>query len=152
MEKHKVLIIEDQNIRHSNVMNSAINMLCKILKQQEFIISRASSYGEALPILSTDMDIDAILLAIDLDQQLQDDLPMEKMLETIKLWQHGVPLFMLADREVAARNISTGLMAYSTEFVWILEDSPVFISGRISAAVNEFRRRLLPPLMNAIWE
>ena len=39
MENHKILIVEDQNIRLSRVMNSAVNHLGTILKQHEFAIN-----------------------------------------------------------------------------------------------------------------
>ncbi|MBR7121102.1 MAG: arginine decarboxylase [Lentisphaeria bacterium] len=133
-------------------MSSAINTLCRTLGKSEYFILRAASYAEAMPLVETDMDIDAILLAADPDDDKRPVAEMEILLNSISQWQHGVPLFMLSDRESAAKHISAKLMAHSTEFIWIFEDSPVFIAGRIIAAVERFRSKLLPPLMRAIWE
>ncbi|MBR7131247.1 MAG: arginine decarboxylase [Lentisphaeria bacterium] len=132
-------------------MCAAINALCKKLAAKEYAITRAASYSEALPLAATDMDIDAILMAIDTeDQNLRKD--EKKLLQIIGEWQKDVPLFMLADRENTAKKISLDLMKHSIEFIWIFEDSPTFIAGRIIAAVERFRNNLLPPLMQAIWK
>ena len=37
-----------------------------------------------------------------------------------------------------------------SEYVWILEDSPVFTMERISAAIERYRKQLLPPLAKAV--
>lgn len=41
-------------------------------------------------------------------------------------------------------------MELSNEFVWLLEDSPKFIAGRINAATRRYLEELLPPLANAM--
>ena len=63
-----------------------------------------------------------------------------------------MPVFLLADREQTARRISPELMELANEFVWVFEDSPEFIAGRVEGAIRRFREQLLPPLMKAIWK
>ena len=150
MKTRKTLIIEDPTVNASEVMTSAISSLCGIISGDDFTVIRAASYQEALPLAATDMDIDVILLAVDLDPASSCPAVLDKLLAVIGQWQHGVPLFMLADREKAAHRIPEKLLENSTEFIWIFEDSPAFIAGRISAAVEKFRAKLLPPLMRAI--
>ncbi len=48
--------------------------------------------------------------------------------------------------------MSFALMEMANEFIWIFEDSPDFIAGRIESAISRFRNQLFPPLMKAIWE
>ncbi|MBO5689845.1 MAG: arginine decarboxylase, partial [Lentisphaeria bacterium] len=62
------------------------------------------------------------------------------------------PVFLLADRAMTIQALSADLMQLAAEFIWILEDSPEFIAGRIAGAVSRFRKHLLPPLMAAICE
>ena len=74
MKERKILIVEDNTVKSSRVMCAAINALCKKLAAKEYAITRAASYSEALPLAATDMDIDAILMAIDTeDQDLRKD-------------------------------------------------------------------------------
>ena len=82
MKERKILIVEDNTVKSSRVMCGAINALCKKLAAKEYAITRAASYSEALPLAATDMDIDAILMAIDTeDQDLRKD--EKKLLQTI---------------------------------------------------------------------
>ena len=147
----KVLLVEDSSVAASEVMRGAVARLCEQLELRNFRVSRAASYAEAVPLAATDMDVDAILLAVDLRPEANCDAP-EKLLKTICEWQGEVPLFLLADRETGRVRLPEMLMNRSSEMVWIFEDSPAFIAGRISAAAERFRERLLPPLMRAIWE
>jgi len=66
--------------------------------------------------------------------------------------QANVPVFLMADRDKTVQAMSGTMMKLVSEFVWIFEDSPVFIAGRIEAAIARFRKLLLPPLMKAIWD
>jgi len=152
MDNRKILIIEDSTVTGSDIMSAALDNLAHELTINDYRISRAGSYAEAMPPAETDMDIDAILMAVDLSPASRNSTDMTELLNIISQWQPEVPLFMLSDREQTAKNISLELMQYSTEFIWIFEDSPVFIAGRIIAAVERFRKKLLPPLMQAIWD
>ncbi len=44
------------------------------------------------------------------------------------------------------------MMEKVDEFAWILEDTPDFIAGRAIAAMNRYRKNLLPPLMSALMK
>ena len=150
IKSRKLLIVEDKSVNNSPVIKKAIDQLCCHL--ENYTIVRTESYAEALPLSNTDMDLDAILLAQKLNETANIDLQLRELLKSLRLWQDNVPLFIFADRETVAENISTELLEQTTEFIWIFEDSPEFIAGRISAAVERFRSKLLPPLMRAIWE
>ncbi len=149
----KLLIVEDHALNANHVMRSAVNALCEHLRSRNFRITRAASYQEAIPLISTDMDLDAILLAAELKQNpAKGNNGIAGIFDVIRHYQKYVPLFLLADRENSTGMIPTAMLDHSTELIWILEDSQVFIAGRISAAVERFRAHLLPPLMRAIWQ
>ncbi len=152
MENKKILIVEDPAVAASEVMNGALNNLGCILAEYNYQPIRTKSYSEALPLASTDMDINAILLAVDLTPDAAAKKEMNCLLKVIRQWQPDLPLFMLADRENATHNISIELVKNSTEFIWIFEDSPEFIAGRIDAAAERFRNQLMPPLTKAILD
>ncbi len=152
IKNRKLLIVEDHSVNNSPVMKKAIDQLCIHLEKSNYVITRTESYAEALPLSSTDMDIDAILMAQKVNDSVNINSQLRELLKSLRLWQNSVPLFLFADRETVAENISKELLEQTTEFIWILEDSPEFIAGRISAAVERFRNKLLPPLMRAIWE
>ncbi len=150
LNQKKVLIIEDPCVSGSAVMRNAVNALTKALKEQNVTVSTVNSYIESYPLISCDTDIDAVLLAADLPRANSQMPDAAAIMEIVSRKLPGVPLFLLADRAKCADLISADFLKNSSEFIWIFEDSPVFISGRIMAAIWRYRQKLLPPLFKAI--
>ena len=149
INRRKVLIVEDQNLSAYPAMRHALENLAAILRENSVDVIFASDCAEALPLVNNDMDIDALLLAADISSDGKDK-EMLQLLTTARGKLPEIPIFLLADRGKCAELVSEKWLEKSTEFVWIFEDSPVFISGRILAAIERFRANLLPPLFKAI--
>ncbi len=148
----QVLMIADDSVEHSEMLQKAIDALAAELSERNLAILIADSYAEARPILANNMDLDAILLATDMELDKKGESEAHELLKIVKERQSSVPVFLMADRAKTAEAMSPALMAEANEFIWIFEDSPMFIAGRIEAAVERFRAQLLPPLMKAIWD
>ncbi|MBS1368881.1 MAG: arginine decarboxylase [Lentisphaeria bacterium] len=148
----QVLIIEDESVDDSCVMHRAVDALADELMERNIQIISVESYDEARPVVVNNMDIDAILLSTDMDLNQSEECKALNLMKLVKERQANVPVFLLADRARTAEAMSPELMADANEFIWIFEDSPMFIAGRIEAAIERFRNQLLPPLMKAIWE
>jgi len=149
---NQVLIVEDESTAKSQVMGQAIDRLGDELAERNVIVQRALSYHEAYPIIETNMDIDCFLISSDMDLDKKSESEALCLLNKMKERQAKVPVFIMADREDTIRAMSEEMMELVDEFVWIFEDSPVFIAGRVEAAIARFRKLLLPPLMKAIWD
>ena len=152
LENYHVLIVEDIQIHRSEVMRVQLNRLESALKNCRMSVARAYSCSDALPLVCNDMDLDCLLLASDLTNEKNQDSPAMKLLDKLHHYQRKVPVFLLADREKSTNIFSADMLRYSSELVWIFEDSPDFIAGRIASAVERYRSKLLPPLMKAVWE
>ena len=152
LQSKRVLIVEDAESKISMSMNSAIMKLMDELAAKEIESERLFSGEEAMPIVSNDMDFDCFLVATDMDLDKEEEHITLTLLKRIRCRQSSVPVFLLADREKTSRKLNAKLMELANEFVWILEDSPRFIAGRIESAITRYRNHLLPPLMKAIWE
>ena len=148
----QVLVIEDSSVEKSAVMSRAIDALCAELEKRNVKNRRALSYQEAWPVVENEMDFDAILLSTSMDEDKREAAGGRKLLKLIAVRQPGVPVFLLADHADSSEALDSALLRGSNEYVWIFEDSPFFISGRIEATVERFRAQLLPPLMKAIFE
>ncbi len=148
----QVLIIEDPITNASEVANAAIARVTDALADYKVEVLHVNSYQEALPLIRNNMDIDAFLLSTDMDLTPSEEPGAFAVLEAIDERQSGVPVFLLADRDKTSEALNAGLMERATEFVWIFEDSPVFIADRVMAAIERFRQELLPPLFKAIWK
>ena len=152
LQSKRILIIEDAESCISTTMNATISQLIEELAEKEISSERIFSTQEAIPIVSNEMDYDAFLVSTDMDFDQHSKHATMTLLNRIRSRQPDVPIFLLADREKTSRKLDSRIMSMANEFVWILEDSPRFIAGRIEAAVVRFRKALLPPLMKAIWE
>ena len=152
LENHRILIVEDSAIHRSEIMRVQLNRLESALKSRHMEVLRAYSCNDALPLVSNDMDLDCLLLASDLKSEKNCCSPAMELLDKLQHYQKKVPVFLLADREKSGDIFSPDMLRYSSELVWIFEDSPDFIAGRIASAVERYRSNLLPPLMKAIWQ
>ena len=151
LENRQVLIVEDDFSENSAVISGALGRLIAALSEKHIDTLEVASPCEALPVVDNNMDIDAFLVAVDM--QNPDNTPqVHTLLNHIKERQSKVPVFLLADRAQTARQLSADLMGLANELVWIFEDSPHFIAGRVEGAIKRYRDLLLPPLMKAIWE
>lgn len=149
---NQVLIIEDESTSKSEVMTQSIDRLDKELAERNIIIHRAMSYHESYPIIENNMDIDCFLISSDMDLNKKSESAALMLLKKMKERQGNVPVFLLSDRDETIRSMSESMMELVDEFVWLYEDSPVFVAGRVEAAIARFRKLLLPPLMKAIWD
>ena len=144
----KALIVFDHASQQNHVLQSAIARLQEALADQFIDSETAASYEEARLLADSTMDIDCFLLC-----SSSEDASVEtQWIIHMKARQGDVPVFLLADRAKTIQAISADLMKLAAEFIWILEDSPEFIAGRIAGAIGRFRKHLLPPLMSAICE
>lgn len=150
LETRQVLIVEDHFSEGNNIMEGAVGRLREALEEKNISATVAPSPEEAYPLAETCMDFDAFLVTVDMSRAGEDS-KIHRLLLKIRERQNTVPVFLLADRAQTARRITPALMKLANEFVWIFEDSPAFIAGRVEGAVKRFRDQLLPPLMKAIW-
>ena len=152
LQTFRILIVEDNQLRRSESMRMAVNRLEAALRSHNITALRAYSYKDACPVAANDMDLDCFLISGDWDPERHNESLAFKLLQKIRLRQRKAPVFLLADREQIAGVLSTEVLKFSSELVWIFEDSPDFIAGRIAAAIERYRQDLLPPLMQAIWQ
>ncbi|MBE6366501.1 MAG: arginine decarboxylase [Lentisphaerae bacterium] len=152
LNRYRVLIVEDNFVHRSEVMRGNLNRLEASLKQRNVFVKRTYTYADAQVLSSTDMDLDCFMIASDIDSDSDRDSGALALLQQIRRYQRYAPVFLLADREYFNGMPSAELLKFSSELIWILEDSPEFIAGRILAAIERYRSNLLPPLMKAIWQ
>ncbi len=148
----KVLIVEDDAVAGSAAANQAIDRLEEVLLSYDVAVERFYSYEDALSVVLNDMDIDCFMLSTDMALDEQSEVRAHRLLLAIDERQKNVPVFLLADHAETSRAMDADMLKKSTEFVWIYEDSPVFIADRVMAAIERFRSDLMPPLMKAVWE
>ncbi|MBU6448001.1 MAG: arginine decarboxylase [Rhodospirillales bacterium] len=99
-----------------------------------------------------EIEADPHLQAIILDWDLHQDpshTAAKALLKTIRARNAKLPVFLLAERNDAA-HVPAEVMGEADGFIWLLEDSMEFISGRILAAIRRYHAQLLPPMFGAL--
>ena len=132
LNSYRVLIVEDNLVHKSDVMRMAVNRLENALKQRRIAVLRAYSFNDATPLAVTDMDLDCFLISSDMSPERSGDSHAVRLLRKINRHQKKVPVFMLCDRERLNEALSPEVLSFSSELIWIFEDSPDFIAGQIA--------------------
>ena len=122
-----------------------------MLEERGVDVARAYSLEDGQAVVVADASIQAVLLNWDLGAD--DDGSHRQAMELLEKLRerHGeVPVFLLAERKTATRTITIEVAEMVDEFVWMLEDTPDFLAGRILAAIGRYRASVLPPYAKAL--
>ena len=72
-----------------------------------------------------------------------------ELLRALRSRNAKVPIFLMADRKLAG-TVTVEVATLADEFVWLLDDTAVFIAGRVLAAMERYLEGLLPPFAAAL--
>ena len=143
----KVLIIYD-GINDNTAAARTVRGIKNELEAKDVKVEVSESCGDAKAILSTDPAIQCVLLRL----SRRNDEDYRNTIEVLKvLREHNreLPVFLLAGRTDASE-VPTEILENVNDFIWVLEDTPDFIGGRILAAADRYRRVILPPMFSAL--
>ena len=143
----KVLMIYD-GINDNNVASRAIRGLKQDLEAQEARVVVSESTEDALAIVCSDPTIQCVLLKIDEKKNICC-ANAGKILASLRERNQDIPVFLMASR-TSASEIPTDILDKVNDFIWILEDTTDFITGRIVAATEQYRDYILPPMFRAL--
>jgi arginine/lysine/ornithine decarboxylase len=73
----------------------------------------------------------------------------KSLLAYIRHRNDRVPIFLMAERR-EARKFPVDIMQLADEYIWTLEDTASFVSGRVEAAARRYLEEMLPPLAAAL--
>jgi arginine/lysine/ornithine decarboxylase/CheY-like chemotaxis protein len=128
----------------------AARALIDDLKEEAVIVIEAVSAPDAAAAVASDTAIQCVVL----DWNLPDDGHHDEavaVLREIRKRSDTLPVFLLSDRG-SVQEIPVEFIRKVDDFIWLLGDTPDFISGRILAAATRYRQTLLPPMFRALIE
>ncbi|MEA9993364.1 Orn/Lys/Arg decarboxylase N-terminal domain-containing protein [Pseudomonas sp. 10B1] len=143
----KALLIHEELAANSQA-GRAVRQLAEELEERQVEVLLAQSAEDAIVLIHSDPMLQCVLL--DWELALDDSHAIaNRVLDAVRERSEGVPIFLLADRSSAA-TIPLEAMQKSDDFIWLLEDTTRFISGRIVAAIQRYREAVLPPMFGAL--
>ncbi|WP_156921915.1 Orn/Lys/Arg decarboxylase N-terminal domain-containing protein [Azorhizobium doebereinerae] len=126
----------------------AARALADQLRDEDVDVVIAASCADAALLFASDASFQAVLLDWDVDGD-PDHKAALAVIRSIRARNVAVPLFLCADRSLAS-TIPLDAMGHVDDFVWLLEDTPRFIAGRVVASIHRYRQQVLPPMFKGL--
>lgn len=143
----KVLLIYE-GLNENTAAARAVRTLKADLEAKDVKVEVSESMSDAKAVLVTDPTVQCVLLKLD-DKNDKDYVNTIRLLDVLRSRNKDVPVFLLAGRTTASK-VPSEILENVNDFIWILEDTPDFIGGRILAAVERYRQFILPPMFKAL--
>jgi arginine decarboxylase len=118
------------------------------LQDRDVEIVDAVSVVEAAAQIATH----ALLQAVMVDWELPggpDHQGARQVIAEVRAHTASLPVFLLASRGSLA-TVPSDILEAVNDYVWLFEDTPDFIGGRVVAAIDRYRANLLPPMFKAL--
>ncbi|MGD9021412.1 MAG: Orn/Lys/Arg decarboxylase N-terminal domain-containing protein [Lysobacterales bacterium] len=130
-----------------NAISRGADAIADALKEHDISVVFASSLEDGEISLSSDPGFSCVVLSWGLCAE-----NLEQALAIIKLVDRrcgGLPI-MLAMNKINRSQVPLEFIEHIDSFIWLPEDSPRFIAGRIQAAARRYLDSILPPFFGAL--
>jgi arginine decarboxylase len=144
----KVLIVNDE-LTTQTATGRAVRALVQELREGEVNVIEATSANDGQSVVMSDPSLQAIMLDWTLSDDDKEHDKAKDLLSQIRERNAHVPIFLFLQRGDAA-SLNATILREVDELIWVLEDTPFFIAGRITAAAQRYRETLAPPFNKAL--
>jgi len=146
----RILIVDSGLAGTASAAARSVRGLVAELNVRGIQVVEAHSYEDGLATVVSDAGIHCILL--NWSQGQTDKTGHEhaiELLRAVRARNAKVPIFLMASRALAG-TVSVEVATLADEFIWILDDTASFISGRVQTAIERYLSELLPPFAAAL--
>ena len=140
----KILLSYD-NLYTDTAAARAVRILKKDLEIEGSNVIVAEHLEDTKAIFGSDPSIQAVMLGIECTR-CQNTY---RVIDEIRAANKRVPIFLMSSKNFAS-DIPTEVLEQVSDFIWLLEDTLDFISGRVQAAIRRYRKDILPPMFKAL--
>jgi arginine decarboxylase len=119
------------------------------LNDRDIDVIQARDVAEARAQIAMQALLQAILLDWELPGEPDHGAARNIIASARALAPAGLPIFLLASAG-SLLEIPSDVLAEVNDYVWLFEDMPDFIGGRVAAAIARYRAGLLPPMFKAL--
>jgi arginine/lysine/ornithine decarboxylase/CheY-like chemotaxis protein len=143
----KVLLVHHE-FESRTASGRAAQSLAAELEERHVRVVTAASADDAVAVIRSDPLIQCLLLSWELEDD-ETHQAAQRVLDAQRVRSATVPVFLLASR-TSASTVPVDAMQKADDFIWMLEDTTTFISGRIVASIERYRVTVLPPMFSAL--
>ncbi|MGV8985356.1 MAG: Orn/Lys/Arg decarboxylase N-terminal domain-containing protein [Cypionkella sp.] len=142
----RALFVDDE-IDRPTAAGRALRELITDLRTRGVVVVAAASVEDAKAIVKSDAGFQCVI--VDWDIGANDHAAGATVVSEIRAQNADLPIFLLAERSGVA-SVPGHVMRQADDFIWLLEDTAEFITGRIVAAMLRYQAGLLPPMFKAL--
>ncbi len=139
------ILLTYEGLETNTAAARAVRRLQKELEDDSARVIVSENLEDARAIFSSDPGIQCVLAGVECDR-CHDTY---ETLAYIRSHNREVPIFIMSSRNIASQ-LPTNVLDKVSDFIWLLEDTSDFISGRIQASISRYREFLLPPMFGAL--
>jgi arginine decarboxylase len=144
------ILLALNDIPPGSVMADQLKRICEQLAEKGNDIARASTDEDALALVHSRADLSAALVSWDLrDDDGLVDRPAEGVLRALLRRFTRLPVFLVTTADTVD-DLPLWVSRVICGYVWLLEDTPDFIAGRIVVAARRYQNELLPPFFREL--
>ena len=144
-------LVVDSGLRSHTAASHAIRSVVEELRGRDVFVIESTSSNDAEASLISDASIQAIVLDWGRDDRPSIRLNTRKLISIVRCRNIHVPIFLMAERG-DANSVPEEVLRSVNELVWVLEDTPSFIAGRIVSAMYRYRDQVAPPFLKALMK
>lgn len=141
------ILLVHREYAHDNAVGHAVTALAEELEKRDAELLVAENQLDAKAIVDSDPSVQCLLINWDVPEA--DNSAPAEVINHLRARDAAVPIFLMANRTSAAA-VPVDIMQKADDFIWLLEDTPEFISGRIFSATDHYRDQILPPMFKAL--
>ncbi len=144
-----VLVVDDE-LRDDTAEGRAARALVTDMRERDLDVIEAISADDGTAVITSDAAIHAVLMDWTLgDDDAKTHAKAKALLSYIRSRNEHIPIFLMAERSVSG-TLTIEVMQQIDEFIWTLEDTAPFVSGRVEASARRYVEQMLPPFAAAL--
>ena len=151
-EEHLLVAVIDDTIHSDTLHGRAIRRITDGLKEYGIQVSDVASPEDARAAYSNLPAVSCILINWNLGGDTKKkQTEMVTLIHEIRNRNEDIPIFLMAEpTSETPVALTVDLIREVNEYIYVMEDTPEFIAGRIKAAAKRYEDRLLPPFFKEL--
>ncbi len=149
-EEQLVVVIIDDTIATDTPHGRTITRIVKGLTGYDIQVFTIASLEGARSAYANLPEADCMLINWSLGGSAAHD-DAKELIHEIRQRNEDIPIFLMSEPTGEAQaELDVATIKEINEYIYIMDDTPEFIAGRIKAAANRYKARLLPPFFGAL--
>ncbi len=149
-EEQLVVVIIDDTIATDTPHGRTITRIVKGLTGYDIQVFTIASLEGARSAYANLPEADCMLINWSLGGSAAHD-DAKELIHEIRQRNEDIPIFLMSEPTGEAQaELDVATIKEINEYIYIMDDTPEFIAGRIKAAANRYKERLLPPFFGAL--